>query len=312
MGNDKIKTTSHFDCNKLIYDLYEEMKQPEILKDMFYASDKPYKYKNILLYPITMDMCMLFHIFANCLTLMKNISGDINAIQKPYLDYLFYLAENGNCQYIALLEKLLFLVLRKNEIALNDFGECILTSNGDEIRTVVFVAKNGKTNIFILKDEINLPFTGINESNYYRYDSKDFDNIRKIICEQNGIELIDESIHPDKLKKIEEWEEFQAKKNNDKICSIEEQKAIIKIIKGWTTEEVDKMTIRSFYAELKRIGVLLDYNILNLLRPNMDKKDQKQIISWIGEVKKRSKLERITRDYGEFNDKFDTNKVNKK
>ena len=311
MGMNRVTTNNGFDSNSLLYSLYDEMGQPEILKDMFYACDKPFKYKNILLYPVTMDLCMIFYILANCLVLRKNTSGDINAIQNTYLDYLFYLAQAGNEQYVLYLDKLLLIVLRRTEFAQDEDGHKILTKNNSLIKTVEFIEEKGKMYIYILKKEIQLPFSGICEQNYDKIDSKDFDIIKNIICEQNNIELIDESIHPDKIQKIEEWEEYQAKKNKDKICSLEEQKAILKAIKGWSTEQLDKTTIRSFYTELERFGVLVDYSLLSILKPNMDKKDQDKILNWLGKVKKKTKLEQITCDYDKFNDKFESNKTNK-
>ena len=311
MDNLKTQVYNNYDSNELMYSLYDELGQPEILRDMFFASDKPYKYKNILLYPVTMDLCMIFYILADCLILRKNTTGDIEAIKRTYLDYLIYLAQCGNYQYLKCLEKLLLMVLHKNEFALDENGNPILGENNFAVRSVEIVGRNGKPYIYILKDKIHLPFKGVSDLDYDIIDSNDFDIIRGIICEQNNIELVDEKIHPDKLQKIEEWEELQVKKNKDRICSLEEQKAILKAIKGWDTEQIDKTTIRSFYTEIERYGMLIDYEIANILRPNMDKKDQQKIISWLGKVKKQTKLEKITCDYDKFNDKFEPNKTNK-
>lgn len=305
-----IKVANNFNSEKVFIDLYRELSQLTDLTSMFYASDKPYLYKDILLYPITMELFMVFNVLANCLVLNKNMTGDIKAIQRTYLDYIFYLAENGRGEYALFLERLLLLVLHKNELAINADGDYILCENGNLVKTIEFVNKKGKFYIYILKDNIEKNFSGINEHNYHIFNSADFDNIRKIICQQNNVELLDEDIHPDKIKKIEEWEKMQSQKNADIICSIEEQKATMKVIKGWDTKQVDNMTIRSFYTELDRIGILLEYGISNILRPYMDKKDAKKITSWLGKHKKQSKLEQITRDYDEFNNKFSPQKIN--
>lgn len=306
--NNKAIVVNNYDEDKYLYELYDFMGKPEVLKDMFFASDKPLEYKGIMIYPVTMKYYMVFNVLISCLTLHKNISGDIKAIGMSYLDYLFYLAEQGKEMYVMFLEKLLLLVLHKNAIAYGTTGEPLLKNGIEPIRTIEFINRKGKWTINILKDEVNLYDEGLSDENYIILNSNDFEEVRQIICSQNNIELLSDDTHPDKIKKIEEWEELQSKRNKDKVCSLEDRKAILKVVKGWTTEQVDKMTIRSFQTEFERLGILIDYNLGTILSPNIAEKDRKKIINWLGKIKKLSKLERITADYNKFNDQFNPNK----
>lgn len=309
---------TNFDEDRWLAVAYDRMGQPEILNEIFYAFDKPISYKDLTLYPVTMKHCTIFTILSNCLTIRKNGSGDIRAITMSYLDYIFYLSFEKNKEYYAQwLISLLELCLHKGEYVCNGDGEKVLRK-GKPISTIeIFVNEEGKYNIAIFNLDLTEEYLaretdGFDKRFYHIYDSTDFTKIREIICKQNNLEIPDETIHPDIQAKIDEYDEIQRRKNKDEICSLESQINLYMTISGLPKHEIEKLSIRAFGNAMERLGIFTDYCLATLLSPNMDKKDRKKILSWLGKSKKLSKLDKIKTDYSSFADKFDMNKIKKK
>lgn len=283
----------NFDKEKKLEELYSIMGSHELLNENLYAFDKPIQYKTLKIYPIDMSFYVPFQILANCLQLKKNSSGDVKAISKSYLDYLFYLCyEKSNSQYVFLLEELLLLCLQLDRHKKDEKENYIIDeTQQDGLRhTIDFASRNGSEWHICIENE--------------EFDGNDFDNIKKIICEQNKIEITDDTIHPDLQEKIEEYEEYLRKKSKEKICSLEGQVNILMCITGLTKRQLETMSIRTFFNVIERYGILLDYSLGTLLSPNIEKKDRDKILSWIGQPQKLSKLEKITTDFNQFESKF--------
>jgi predicted RND superfamily exporter protein len=136
------------------------------------------------------------------------------------------------------------------------------------------------------------------------YNGKDFDVIRKIICEQNAIELPDETTHPDVVKAYKEMEEYKRKQSKVKICSFEDQINVVVAKSSYRREEVVKMTIRSFTRLLERIDKVLHYEIYTLLSPNMDKKGQQSIEHYMSDSSIKDKYKNSMMDFDEFKNKI--------
>lgn len=254
----------------------------EKLYNMFYANDYPIPYKNLTIYPVQVDLYLIFHILVECLILPHKTSGDINAIQLSYFDYLFYWAEkNGNMTYLEFLVEVLLLCLKKERTKIVD---------GKTIDSIKFY--QGKNKKWIMQID------------GFDYNGKDFDVIRKIICEQNAIELPDETIHPDIAKAYKEMEEYKRKQSKVKICSFEDQINVVVAKSSYRREEVIKMTIRSFARLLERIDKVLHYEIYTLLSPNMDKKQQQSIEHYMSDSSIKDKYKNSMMDFDEFKNKI--------
>lgn len=244
-----------------IVELFKLYGENERDYSIFYANDYPIPYKNLTIYPVQVDLYIYFHSLIECLLLPHLTSGDINAISMSYFDYLVYLQRSKNMpQYIFQLMQLLEIVLK---IPLKD--------------------EKGNLNIEIIQDGKNHLLRVINDI----YDSKDFDKIRKIICEQNALELPDEETHPDLVKAYKEVEEYKRKQAKVKMCSFEDQINVVVAKSSYKREDCIKMTIRSFSRLLERVDKIMHYEIYTLLSPNLTKEGQKSIVHYMAAEKTR-------------------------
>lgn len=248
-----------------IVELYHAMNDNKELLKVFYANDYPVPYKTLTLYPVQVDLYYYFHLLVQCLLLPHKTSGDIKAISLPYLKYLFYLAtDKEQPEAIASLGELLLIVLRKPKTYKDE--------NGNEKFSISFELDKGIIDIEGKK-----------------FDSKDFDIIKKIILEQNAIEAPDETIPPELLKAYKELEEYKLKQSKVKMCSFEDQINVIVARSSYRRDEVMKMTIRSFSRLLDRVDKIMSYEINSLLKPYMDKKDQENVGHYMADTEKSLK-----------------------
>ncbi|MBR4002737.1 MAG: hypothetical protein IKI95_01530 [Clostridia bacterium] len=262
-----------------IVELFKLFGEQERDYSIFYANDYPIPYKGLTIYPVQVDLYMYFHSLVECLLLPHMTSGDINAISMSYFDYLVYLAkEKESPQYISQLFYLLQIVLR--------------IPGKDE---------KGNLNIDIIPDGKKSILRIFNET----YNSQDFDRIRKIICDQNALEMPDEETHPDIVKAIKEVEEYKRKQANVKMCSFEDQINIVVAKSSYRRDECIKMTIRSFTRLLERVDKIMHYEIYTLLSPNLTKEGQKNITHYMAAEKTRKeRYEENRTEQNEINKKL--------
>ena len=251
-----------------IVKLYHTYKDDEQFFKIFYANDYPIPYKSLLLKPVKVDMALFFELFSQCLLLPHLTSGDIKAISMNYLKYLCYLGtDKGKPEHLVCLIELLKIVL--------DIDDKYIDSNGVEKSAIDIDVDKG---LLIIKGEI--------------FDGKDFDKMRKIILEQNGVEMLDETINANLLKAYNENKEFEAKHNSLKMCSLEDQINIVVAMTGYRRDEVLDMTLRSFTRLFTRIDKIMTYEIMTLLSPYIDEKKNGKIGHYAESIDKTLK-ERI-------------------
>ena len=108
--------------------------------------------------------------------------------------------------------------------------------------------KNGKTFIQI-KDQF--------------YTTTDFDNIKKIILDQNGVEQFDEKMKKSIRDDLEERRKIANKiKGTVKFCNFEDQMICVSIALGISLDEVKKLTIRKFKKYIARINHKIDMKLI--------------------------------------------------
>jgi hypothetical protein len=139
--------------------------------DRYYTFDRPLEYKGITLYPVKLRDYHLFMTLVSCLFLEKNSIRDpqlaMKAISMSYIEFLIGSADENN-KYLYLLDGLLRLVLNQMD--------------------------NPKFSFLLAKDEggrLGFVINGV------RFTTHDFDEIRIIISEQNGLELPNELMQKD-------------------------------------------------------------------------------------------------------------------
>jgi hypothetical protein len=233
-------------------------------REIYYTFDQPVPYKSLLIYPIKIQDYYEFLFFIPCLMLEKNSIKDpnlaIKAISMSYLAYMYEISTKEN-NYTQLFDGLLRLVLK---------------------------TKDKEKNIKYGYEKDNIPYFMIDNKKYY---SEDFDEIRKIISEQNLIDLPDEKIQKNVRDALEEARRFKQKLNNNKMASFEEQMMALATYTGWSLEEIYNMTYRKFILAIRRANQIIMSNIY--LTASMSGfvsfKDKSILKSWISDVNEDDK-----------------------
>lgn len=198
--------------------------------DMYHLFDSPIPYKELLIYPIKMRDYLIFHQLASCLMLEKNSIPDIKVIQMTYLQYMFSIS-NKDDNLISVFDALLRLVLNK------------------------------RTEKFKIEYSVDQKARPLFKIGKIVYNSEDFEQIRAIIVEQNGLILPDEKIQKEVRVKMDEARRFRQKVNKTKMTTLEEQILALSMYSGWEIEKVYDMTIRKFFMALKRANHMIMSNI---------------------------------------------------
>ncbi len=170
-----------------------------------------------------------------------------------YLEYLFSISNKQN----NLLEKLNIILSLSTKI---------------DNENISFGFDNKKKPIIKIDDKI--------------INGNDFENIRKIICEQNSIELEDETIQKEIRDKLKEARNFKNKSSNTRMGSLEDQIICILISTSMNMDDIFNMTIRKFVKTLQRVDVKLHYQIYlsASLSGLVEFKDKSFIKHWMSDL----------------------------
>ena len=143
------------------------------------------------------------------------------------------------------------------------------------------------------------------------YSGSDFDEIVKIIFEQNCITPIDNTIQKEVRDALEKAEEFKMQQTKQKMCSLEEQMICVLISTPLKLEDIYKLTIRKFEKILQRVDAKLHYQIyLNASMSGMVKfKDESAIQHWMNDLTKDDRYSDVKVDMDTMRNKIES--VNK-
>lgn len=219
--------------------------------DYYLTYDSPIPYNSLQIYPATMREYLEFHTYVTCLLYEKNSIPNPRFISMSYLRYIFYLAEEENSLALHLLYMLLKMVLRI-----------------EDDNSIKFYKKN------------EMAFFSINN---VEYDSNDFDKIKNIICIQNGIQQIDETIKKEVRDALRKAQEYKMQQNQNKMCSLEDQMLCVVISSSLKLDDIYKLSIRKFSKILERIDHKMHYEIYlsASLSGFVEFKDKNAIKSWM-------------------------------
>jgi hypothetical protein len=198
--------------------------------------DLPIPYKGIKIYPATVKDYLYFMSYAQCLTLDKNSIPDVKIISMTELEYIFYSVKTE--PYLFWFDKILSICLKEDK-TFENLSESIKRYNYDE---------KGKPFFTIAGD---------------RYNSKDFDEIKKIITMQNLIELPDETISKEVRDSLEKAKQYKDKLANvdTKPASYEDYLVSLSIVTGWTLDYIYSMSVRKMLKSIRRLDNLIHYKI---------------------------------------------------
>lgn len=242
--------------------------------------DEPIQYKELLIYPITMKDYLDFHIMINCMLIDKNSIPNIEIINMSYLRFLYYESMINSMPYVYMVKSLLCMVLHL------DFEEEINFYVDD-------------------KDKAFFKIRGV------EYNSRDFDEITKIIFEQNCIKPIDETIQKEIRDALEKAEQYKMQQNKQKICSLEEQMICVLISTPLKMEDIYKLTIRKFEKILQRVDAKMHYQIYlsASLSGMVEFKDKDAVKHWMYDLTKEDRYEDVKVDMETMRNKIES--VNK-
>ncbi len=244
--------------------------------DYYLFYDKPIPYKDLLIYPATMDRYLDFHFYITCLLLDKNSIPNPVVISMTYLQFLYYMASTTELPYLYMFKELLKMVLHIDNDSDLWFG----------------TDPNGKA-IFRIRGVI--------------YGSEDLDKITDIVFLQNSIEHIDDTIQKEVRDAMEKAKVYKMKQNEYKMCSLEDQMICVLISTALKFDDINKLTIRKFSKILERVDYKLHYEIyLSAEMSGMVKfKDENKIKHWMADLTKSDKYEDVKVDADEMHHKID-------
>lgn len=200
--------------------------------------DLPIQYNGLSMYPVLVQDYFDFFISINCFLLDRYVDpeGKENFViyQMSYLEYLVYQMENHpERMYINLLTKLLGLSLRMD----------------------LFEKEN---NIKLFKNKKAKPVLEINGC---LFDSKQFDELKNIICYQNDIDLSIYDLDPRVRNELQKTMELQNKNSKTIMGSLEDQIICVMISTSFSQEDIFNASIRKFKKILERVDHKLHYEI---------------------------------------------------
>lgn len=201
----------------------------------YYVFDQPVPYKKLLIHPVKIRDFYEFQFYATSIMLEKNSIKDpqmaIKAISMSYFEYLMAVANEEN-KLLYLFDGLLRLILNKK--------------SEKEFPIYIGNNKDGK------------PFFKIENETY---NSEDFDELKKIIAEQNLINLPNERIQKNVRDNLDEARRFKQKLLKNKIASFEEQIMALSLYTGWSLDYIYDLSYRKFAMAIRRANHMIMSNI---------------------------------------------------
>lgn len=224
----------------------------EYLKQQYFTFDDPVPFKTFTIYPV---MLRQYYDFMHChdiLDIDKNSIPDAKIIQMTYLEFLLKLVgESESTQYklSSILEICLGLDLSKDVVKIIDGKE-----------------------LYINDILIN---------------SKDFDDIRKIILYQNIVDYDDSYVDPDIKKLQDRYNNLVSKKSGNVEMPTLEDLIICMISElGYQINYVQMLTYRKFCLLMKKIEDKIDYKIFKTAEMGGMVTFKEPIEHWIYKKKK--------------------------
>lgn len=229
----------------------------------------PVKYSDDLtLYPITMDKILEFSMYKQSIIVRKNSTFTSKQIIKmSYLQFLYHchgnveLAKEYNMPLLPLYYSFAFQLLK-------------LAFKEQDVK--VNIEKGG----FLINDK--------------EVDDDMFDDIRRIIILQNGIDFdIDEFIHYDTEQELKKAEEHVSGKDN---ATLEDYIDSLCVALGVNEEYVRTLTIRKFWRYVKRISKRDIFQIMKSAESTGMVKFNEPLSYWMTELDTGDKYKNVKTD----------------
>lgn len=206
--------------------------------------------KKIPIYPVKMKDSVEFYDCARILNIPKNQTDNLEILKMSYLKFLIMML--GEAEMHTRFFKLLSLVLRTEDIE-------------------IFEKNNGKFYIVVDSE--------------FEISEFDFIKFRTIVCEQNLVELEDESIHPELRAKMRETEEFMARRGN-KMAPLKQRILSYQYEMKLPISEILDMTIYQFNSSLEVITHIKQADLYQNAKLAGAKtfKDENKLPTWLSAI----------------------------
>ena len=245
--------------------------------------DSPVPYKGLKIYPILVKDYLYFNLYAQCFSLDKNSIPNMKIISMTNLEYIYYLAESEekNASYLVYFDRLLSMCI-KNDDSFDDLNKSVERYGYSEKRKPIFK----------IGEEI--------------YDSKDFEALKEIICEQNLFELPDENISKEVRDSLEKAKEYKDKISGTKSGTLEDYIISVSGITGWSFDYIYNMPVRKFVKAIRRFDNLIHYKIyLSASMSGMvEFKDKSFIKHWLTNLDESQKYGDVSMDLDTIQEKI--------
>lgn len=243
---------------------------------IFYTTyDLPIPYKGLTLYPVTVKDSLVFNAYSQCLTIDKDSIPDPNIISMTYLEYIYFATSQDMeaTPYLLWFDRLLALCLKEDE-SFSNMQESISRYKYDD---------NGKAYFTI---------GGID------YFAEDFEEIKKIICAQNAVDLPDLSVSKEVRDSLEKAMEYKNKISGNKPATFEDYIVSLAMVTGWQFEYIYSMPLRKFLRVIKRLDNYIHYRIyLSAAMSGMvEFKDKSFIKHWLTNIDSDDKYGDVSMD----------------
>jgi hypothetical protein len=307
-------------------------------KVVCYIYDDPVDFKKLKIYPVKVSEYLDFYNYIDCLQIDKNSVPDVNVISMSYLDYLISISDGSNyysSKMILLLKLCLhlrdFAIITEDEArVIYESGKNLLLSKleaPEKDEDVIVINRSGNKSwdeiSKIIKDEFPDGMFYFDEGDIIQivkkknksmiqikdgfYSSEDFDEIKKIILEQNDVEEIDEQVRKEYR---DELERARIRANNanskDKMCDFENQMICVSVALCCSLDEVKEFTIRKFKKYIARINHKMTYEIFKpaILSGNITSKDKGFPSFWMADLESESKYSGVLVEEDDVNKKL--------
>lgn len=213
----------------------------------------------IKLYPIKLKDIDKFYNYVSLLQINKNNIADASIIKMSYLKFILEILKMEGTAH---------------SINIHHFTELLEMVFQEEV--TYLVDARGKDLLQVGNDKI------ITEN--------DFEAIRKIICDQNLVNMDLENVSEEMAKVIKETREFLARKNES--ATLEEQIVIYHCFSAIPYADLKDYTIYQFSKGLERYAIIKNFEVFSSLMAEHGKGNE--IAHFLSHVKEKRKYEDIT------------------
>lgn len=242
------------------------------------ARGKPRFYKGLYLHPIKIKDVEEFYWSVECLLYPKSSSKNLKVLRMTYLDFLINLMLGENLDFN--------IGITTEELKMK-FGLLL---------NLVFKTSN------IEYRENELGIFELIFDNDIKINGQEFEEIKKIIGSQNGVDTEDKFMNDQVRKKMNETREFLNKQNSDRVAQMDQQIIAYHCVSKLSYEEIDELTIYQFQKGLSRFNHMIECENVNIgiYTGSINLEKNKKAPHWLDLIKYSDSDSQLKIDSNEF------------